>query len=174
MMSERDLCDALTREARVHVEDVQGGVAIVAKPRAGNAISSVRDRAQQIERRAGQSPGSSIGASCELFAIGRTGATISIAEAPDSVRLLITTSEPGQVQIIRKQVREFVNTTAGKSGGQGTRGQGGSRGQGSGLQQGGGSDTQGGGSGSGTQGGGSGSGTQGGGSSQSSGSGSGQ
>jgi hypothetical protein len=128
MPTERELCDTLTRDARLLVEDVQGGVTLVLKPRPGRDLSMLREQARQIERRTEHNAGSSIGPSCVIFAIGRGGATTAIAESPDAVRILITTSDPSQVQSIRRQIREFVN----KSGNQGSRGQGNSPQPGSG------------------------------------------
>lgn len=120
MPSERDLCDTLTRDAKLQVEDAEGGVTLILKPRASRDLAMLREHARQIGYRAEHSAGSSIGPSCVLFAIGRGGATTAIAESPDAVRILITTSDSTQVQSIRRQVREFVNKGADKSGGQGS------------------------------------------------------
>jgi hypothetical protein len=130
-ISERELCDTLTREAKLHVEDVQGGVLLHATLRPSGDLSLLRDRARQLERRAGQPSGGGGGPSCELFAIARSGAVVSVAEAPDSVRILLTTTDPNQVRTIRKQVRAFANAGSAKSGNQGggNGSQGGGRGQ---------------------------------------------
>ena len=47
--SERQLCDALAGDAKLHVEDVQHGVAIVAVPRKGHDLSAIRDDAHRME-----------------------------------------------------------------------------------------------------------------------------
>lgn len=140
--SESDLCAALTREGKLNVEDVQGGAAIVVKPRSGD-ITIVRQRAQDINQRLGQNVGSAPGASCELFTIARSGASTAVSETPESVRILITTTDPGQVRKIRKEVREYVNKSAigaqgkrgaGSQGGPGSRGTQGSHGSQGGSQ----------------------------------------
>ncbi len=110
--SERTLCDALMRHARLHIEDVQGGVAIVAKPRASADLSRVREDMEQIDRRMSSGATPSAGEACELVAIGRSGALAAVTVAPDAIRILLTSPDATQVKAIRKQARDFVNTAS--------------------------------------------------------------
>jgi hypothetical protein len=142
-LNEREACDLLTSEAMLRMEPIEGGVAIVAKPRRSIDMSTVRSRVQMIHRGIERSSGGSPTTQCDLFALGRNG-TASVIETPDSIRLLVTTTDAARVPQLRRQANEFMRS----KGAPGSHG--GSQGGGS---QGGGS--QGGGSQGGSQGGGS-------------------
>jgi hypothetical protein len=113
--NERQLCNALASGAKLHVEDVQNGAAIVAIPRAGHDVSTIRDDAHRIEstlkqRGAGESAPTA-GDACGLFAIGRlSGVTTTVNEGRGSVRIVMTTSNPAEVRDVRRIAREQVTS----------------------------------------------------------------
>ncbi len=151
-INEREACDLLVSEAMLHTEQVDGGIAIVAKPRRGTDVSTVRSRMQSIHRGIERGGAGSSSAQCELFALGRNGVA-TLIETPDSIRLLVTTSDAARVPQLRRQAAEFMRSKGspgqrGSSGSQGGGSQGGSPGSGSP-----GSGSQGGSTGSGSQGG---------------------
>jgi len=118
MASERDLCAALLVGVKLHVEDVQGGAVIAIKPRSSADFPLLQRRAQQVGQRLEQSAGTAAsGATCELFTIVRGGAAAVVSETPEAVRILITTTDPSRVRALRKQVRDFVDTSEKNSGG---------------------------------------------------------
>lgn len=154
-INEREACDLLMADAMLHTEAIEGGVAIVAKPRRNVDVSTVRDRMQSIHHgieRGGAAPAE---AACALFAVGRNGVA-SLIETPESVRLLVTTSDATRVPQIRREAQEFMRSKGGPASRGGTP-QGGTRG--GGTQPGGKGGTQPGGSGVPPQGGTGGSGT---------------
>jgi hypothetical protein len=110
--SERDLCGALMHDVTLRVEDGPGGAVIEIKPRASADLPLLQRRAHEVEQRLGQSAGAApSGATCELFAIVRGGATTAVSETPEAVRILITTTDPSRVRALRKQVRDFANAS---------------------------------------------------------------
>jgi hypothetical protein len=137
--SEREMCDTLASGAKLHVEDVQNGVAIVATPRAGSNLATVRDDAQRIERQIHQGPGAGApgagGEACGLFSLARLpSVSTNVTEAANSVRIVMTTSNPSEVRDLRRVARDQINTInkstpgaqqrgGGQRGGAGQRGQ---------------------------------------------------
>lgn len=111
-VNEREACDALMRNATLHIEHIEGGVAIVARPRRGVDQSTLRQDMHKIERGIEQGAPAPAATPCDLFALARTG-VVAIAETPDSIRLLVTTSDASRVQQIRRQANEFVRTKGG-------------------------------------------------------------
>jgi hypothetical protein len=155
-LNEREACDRLTSEATLHIEQIEGGVSIVARPRRGGDLSSLRSNVQSIQRGIERGAPSSAAAQCDLFSLARTG-VVAVTETPDSIRLLVTTSDASRVPQLRRQANEFLRSKGGsssqqngspKSGSQkgGSQRGGGSQDQGSGSQRGGGSQDQGSGS----------------------------
>jgi hypothetical protein len=113
--NERQLCDALASGAKLHVEDVQNGAAIVAVPKAGHDIASVRGDAHRIESTAKQHGAAesapAAGDACGLFAIARMpGVSTTLTEGPRSVRIVMTTSNPAEVRDVRRIAREQVSS----------------------------------------------------------------
>lgn len=112
--SERQMCDALAAGAVLHVEDVQNGVAIVAIPKVGSTLSSVRDDTQRIEstmrqHAAGAAPSAPSGEACGLFAVARLpGVTTTLTEGTKTVRIILTTTNPAGVRDLRRLTRERV------------------------------------------------------------------
>jgi hypothetical protein len=109
--SERALCDALSGVAKLHVEDVQHGVVIVAVPRTGTHLSTLRDDARRIEGAIHQGPSAGGAAeSCGLVSVGRLpGVTTTITEGANSVRIVMTTSSLSDVKELRRHARDQVS-----------------------------------------------------------------
>jgi hypothetical protein len=110
--SEHHLCDALANDAKLHVEDVQHGAAIVAVPRTGHDISAIRDDSHRIEstlrQHGAEGPGPE---ACGLFAIGRLpSVSVSVTEGANSMRIVMTTSNPAEVRDLRRIAREQVSS----------------------------------------------------------------
>ena len=113
-MSEREACDALKRDSRINVEDVQGGVAIVMRPKRGAELSGVRENARMIERHMSQGgPRSPSAQQCALFDLAAPGVMTSLTEGADSVRLILTTSDAAKTRTLRKQARDFAKAKSG-------------------------------------------------------------
>jgi hypothetical protein len=127
-INEREACDLLMADAMLHTEAIEGGVAIVAKPRRNVEVSTVRDRMTSIHHGIERGGPSSPAAECELFALGRSGVA-SLIETPDSIRLLVTTSDAARVPQLRRQATEFMRSKGGPAS-RGTTPQGGTRGGG--------------------------------------------
>ena len=141
--SEREMCYALLVDAKLHVEDMQGGVALVITPKAGGDLDAIKQAARTIESKmppagmtappagtstagtippSGKAPESSpSGATgtttdaapadaCILFDLGRKGARASVAEEQKAVRILLTTSDPASVKLLRARTRELVRS----------------------------------------------------------------
>jgi hypothetical protein len=108
-INEREACDLLVSEAVLHTEAIEGGVAIVAKPRRSSDVSTVRNRMQSIHRGIERGGPASAEVQCELFALGRNGVA-SLIETPDSIRLLVTTNEASRVPQLRRQANEFMRS----------------------------------------------------------------
>jgi hypothetical protein len=108
-IDEREACDRLTSEATLRVEQVEGGVSIVARPRRGVDLSTLRGSMQSVHRGIERGAPSSATAQCDLFALGRAG-VVAITETPDSIRLLVTTSDAARVPQLRRQANEFVRS----------------------------------------------------------------
>ncbi len=131
--SEREMCDTLASGAKLHVEDVQNGVAIVAAPRAGSNLATVRDDAQRIDRMIHQGPGAGApgagGEACGLFSLARLpSVTTTVTEGANSVRIVMTTSNPSEVRDLRRVARDQVGTMSKSAPGAHQRGGAGQRG----------------------------------------------
>jgi hypothetical protein len=111
--SERQMCDAFAGDAKLHVEDVQHGVAIVAVPRKGHDVSALRDDTHRLEsamRRAGPATGPGP-ESCGLFAISHLpSVNVSVVEGANAMRLLMTTTNTAEVKDLRRLAREEVGS----------------------------------------------------------------
>jgi hypothetical protein len=118
--SERQLCETLSGHAKLHVEDVPNGVAIVATPKGGQELSTVRGDAHHIssalhERAHEQPP---IGEACGLFSIGRLPeVNTAVTDTANSVRILMTTPNASEVKDLRRIAREQVGAMGGATGG---------------------------------------------------------
>lgn len=108
-INEREACDLLVSQAMLHAEPIEGGVVIVAKPRRTSDVSTVRNQMQAIHRGIERGGPASAEVTCDLFALGRNGVA-SLIETPDSIRLLVTTSDPARVPQLRRQANEFMRS----------------------------------------------------------------
>jgi len=111
--NERQQCAALESTARLHVEDVRNGVAIVAIPKAGHALSTVRDDAHRIEstlrQRSAAESAPVAGDACGLFSIARMpGVSTRLVDGARMVRIVMTTSNAAEVRDLRRIAREQV------------------------------------------------------------------
>jgi hypothetical protein len=114
-INERDACDQLTREAMLHIEPIEGGVTIVARPRRNVDLSALRSRMQSIQHGIERGAPSSASTQCDLFSLARNG-VVAITETPDSIRLLVTTSDAARVPQLRRQAGEFLRSKGSPSG----------------------------------------------------------
>lgn len=123
--SEKQLCEALAQGARMRVEDVMGGVAIVLTPRGGTQLASIRDHARKLEgwiqtgAAEGAAGGPRSGETCGIAELGRLpSVTTSLSEAANSVRIRMTTANPTEVRDLRRMARDEVNALTKSQGGQ--------------------------------------------------------
>jgi hypothetical protein len=108
--TERQLCDMLSSTAKLRVEDVQGGVAIVLSPKQGQDLATLRDEAHRMESMMRQRPGEG-GGGCGLLAIGRLpSVTGSISEGQKEVRLVLHTANPAEVKDLRRAAHQEVRS----------------------------------------------------------------
>lgn len=113
MMEEQALCASIASTAKLHVEDVQNGVAIVAAPKGGTNLSTVRDDIRRLEGAmragAGAEPHAGRGETCGLAELGRLpNVSVELTEGTSSVRLVMTTQNPGEVKDLRRIAREEI------------------------------------------------------------------
>lgn len=113
--NERALCDALASGARLQVEDVQNGVAIVATPKQGGSLSSVRDDAKRLESAihmgAGTHGGAQAGETCGIAELGRLpNVSTQVIEGQSSVRIVMTTANSGEVSDLRRMARTEISS----------------------------------------------------------------
>ena len=112
--TEKALCEGLAGVAKLHVEDVQNGVAIVAVPKPGTSLAAVRDDARRLESSIHGAAGEAHGAqpaaeSCGLAQIGRLPSVSTvITEGPNAVRITMTTSNASEVKELRKMGRDEI------------------------------------------------------------------
>jgi hypothetical protein len=115
MASEKDLCDELKREARIHEEDIQGGAALVVRPRSTTDMSTLRMTVHKIIDKGSSVAGAPPATveTCKLFDVARAGGTTStVSETADSIRILVTTPDTTQVKTVRTQMKNFAGTTS--------------------------------------------------------------
>jgi hypothetical protein len=112
--NEHQLCDALASGAKLHVEDVQNGVTIIAVPRAGHDLANVHDDAQRIASALRQRPaaeGQATGDACGLFSVARQPDVMTtITDGRASVRIVMTTSNPAAIHDLRRAARDQVTS----------------------------------------------------------------
>ena len=111
--SEKAICDALAQSAKLRVEDVQHGVAIVATPKSGSNMSTVRDDARRLSAaiQQGAEPQAGRDETCGLAELGRLpSVTVQMTEGSSAVRILMTTSNPSEVRDLRRLAREEIGT----------------------------------------------------------------
>jgi hypothetical protein len=111
--NEKQLCDALATSANVHAEDAQNGATIVAIPKRGHDIATVRDDARRLQTslsRRAPSEGIPSGETCGLYSAARLpGVDVSISEGTGDVRIMMTTTNPAEVRDVRRIARDQAN-----------------------------------------------------------------
>jgi hypothetical protein len=111
-MSEKSACDALANSAKLRVEDVQGGVSIVATPKTGQDLSTVKDDARHLETAIHGAHGAQ-GETCGIAELGRLpSVTAQVVEGVNSVRINMTTNNAGEVKDLRRIARDEVQDLA--------------------------------------------------------------
>jgi hypothetical protein len=114
-MSERGLCTAMSQDANLRIEDVQGGVAVVMTPRGGTDMDAIRKDARQVERAIGPAAGRHVDAPieqrCELMEIGRQATSTTVVEGPGEVRIVMTSSDAAGTRSLRQRARAYVKAT---------------------------------------------------------------
>src|SRR5262249_13277316 len=104
------LCSMLSHVAMMRAEDSPNGVAVVLVSKRGIDMSNVKEQAHKVEHAAATAPAPApAGQSCALFDATRGGATMTVVERPNSVRLVMTASDPKQLKTLREQVRAYVS-----------------------------------------------------------------
>jgi hypothetical protein len=124
-MNERALCDALATSARLRIDDVQNGVVIVATPKAGNDLATVREQARRLENsirtgggEAGAQHGMRAGESCGIAELGRLpSVSTQLTETGNSVRIMMTTNNAAEVRDLRRIARDELNALTKSQGG---------------------------------------------------------
>lgn len=108
--NEREMCESIATAAKLHVEDVQNGVAIVMLPRQGTTLSNLRDDAKKLEQTIQEhSQPQAGGEPCGIFALGRLPSVkTSMTEGKSTVRLVMTTTNASEIRDLRRMAREQV------------------------------------------------------------------
>lgn len=122
-----DLCDSLTHAATMRQEDVPGGVAIVLTPKAHETMDTVRDDARKFQMTFTQLSAEAMGhpsagaaapmpspSTCALGEVVHMAVSASVSEGPKAVRILLTSSDPGQVRPVRRTVRDYTRSAGGR------------------------------------------------------------
>ena len=120
--NDKALCEGLASSAKLRVEDVQNGIAIVAVPKQGSNLASVRDGARRLESSIhgaeGMHGGQATGESCGIAQLGRLpSVTTAVTEGANSVRIVMTTTNPSEVKDLRKMGRDEIGSLMKSAGG---------------------------------------------------------
>jgi len=113
--NEKMLCNDISTSAKLRVEDVQNGVAIVLVPRAGKDLATVKDEARRLEgtmrnAAAHEQAAGGVRETCGLAELGRLpNMTTTIIEGPRSARIVMTTTNGAEVKDLRRMARDEVN-----------------------------------------------------------------
>jgi hypothetical protein len=115
MMSEQEMCSSLVQHANLRVEDIEGGVAIIATPKSGVDLSTLRGDALHIaytmsppagEQRSARP--TSAAERCPLFDLGQTAGRSGVIEQGNEIRILLLAQDTTGVPTLRSQTRGFV------------------------------------------------------------------
>lgn len=115
MMSEQQMCSSLVQHSNLRVEDIEGGVAIIATPKSGVDLSTLRGDALHIaytmsppagEQRAARPTSAS--ERCALFDLGQTAGRSGVVEQGNEIRILLLAQDTSGVPALRSQTRNFV------------------------------------------------------------------
>jgi len=113
-MGERELCSSLSEHGQLRVENVEGGVAIIAAPKQGVDLQKLRTDAlhvaYMISPPSGEQHARPTSASdrCPLFDLGTVTGRSSVIEQGNEVRILILARDTTDVSSLRQETRQFV------------------------------------------------------------------
>jgi hypothetical protein len=112
--SERSVCETLSSGADLHVEDVQGGVSVLALPKGDTNLAELLDDARRLVDLSHEPASATVeGEACGLIALGRLpGVRTTVNQGATSVRIIMTTQNPSEVGDLRSQVREQLSDLA--------------------------------------------------------------
>ncbi|MRG93964.1 hypothetical protein [Polyangium spumosum] len=115
MLSEQEMCSSLVQHSNLRVEDIEGGVAIIATPKSGVDLSTLRGDALHIaytmsppagEQRAARP--TSAAERCPLFDLGQMAGRSGVIEQGNEIRILMLAQDTAGVPTLRNQTRDFV------------------------------------------------------------------
>ncbi|MDC3952914.1 hypothetical protein [Polyangium jinanense] len=115
MMSEQEMCSSFVQHSNLRVEDIEGGVAIIATPKSGVDLSTLRGDALHIaytmsppagEQRAARPTSAS--ERCALFDLGQTAGRSGVMEQANEIRIILLAQDTTGVPALRNQARGFV------------------------------------------------------------------
>ncbi len=115
MMSEQEMCSSLTQHSNLRVEDIEGGVAIIATPKSGVDLSTLRGDALHIAYTMSPPAGeqqktrpTSSAERCPLFDLGQMAGRSGVVEQGNEIRILMLSEDTSGVPTLRSQARSFV------------------------------------------------------------------
>ncbi|TKC99354.1 hypothetical protein [Polyangium fumosum] len=115
MMSEQEMCSSLVQHSNLRVEDIEGGVAIIASPKAGVDLSTLRGDAIHIAYTMSPPSGeqhaarpTSAAERCALFDLGQMAGRSGLIEQGNEIRILLLAQDASGVPNLRNQTRAFV------------------------------------------------------------------
>jgi len=115
MLNEQEMCSSLMGHSNLRVEDIEGGVAIIATPKAGVDLSTLRGDALHIaytmsppagEQRSARP--TSAAERCPLFDLGQMAGRSGVIEQGNEIRILLLAQDTTGVPTLRSQTRSFV------------------------------------------------------------------
>jgi len=115
MLNEQEMCSSLIQHANLRVEDIEGGVAIIATPKSGVDLSTLRGDALHIaytmsppagDQRAARP--TSAAERCTLFDLGQMAGRSGVIEQGNEIRILLLAQDTTGVPTLRSQTRSFV------------------------------------------------------------------
>ncbi|MDC0740233.1 hypothetical protein [Polyangium mundeleinium] len=115
MMSEQEMCSSFVQHSNLRVEDIEGGVAIIASPKAGVDLSTLRGDAIHIAYTMSPPAGeqhaarpTSAAERCALFDLGQMAGRSGLIEQGNEIRILLLAQDASGVPNLRNQTRAFV------------------------------------------------------------------
>ncbi|MDI1451945.1 hypothetical protein [Polyangium sp. 6x1] len=115
IMSEQEMCSSFVQHSNLRVEDAEGGVVIIATPKSGVDLSTLRGDALHIaytmsppagEQRAARP--TSAAERCALFDLGQTAGRSGVVEQGNEIRIILLAQDTTGVPTLRSQARNFV------------------------------------------------------------------
>jgi len=114
-MNEHSMCSSFAQHSKMRVEDIEGGVAIIAVPKEGEELATLRGFALSIAYTmsppTGQPPHvrpTSTSERCELFDLSGLATRSGVVEQGNEIRILLLARDTSDVAALRNQARDFV------------------------------------------------------------------